>query len=165
VHPLAVVPVTMNVLFAFRGAVGLLTWIDPLDAEVLIVALWPVFAVAVNCVQGDVYVGAVKTTVRVTPPTAAVGISHSLAFSHSSSTLPRMTGAPASVALSPEPPHPARIIAAAHTTTAVALPEPVARLVKRLVRAPIADTILLGDFVPFTCKPHEGTAVVVGAPP
>jgi hypothetical protein len=51
-HPSAVVPVTMNVLFAFF--VRPRNWMDPLDAEVLIVALWPVFAVAVNCVQGDV---------------------------------------------------------------------------------------------------------------
>ena len=152
-HPLAVTPVTMNVLFAFF--VKPRTWIDPLDAEVLIVALWPVFAVAVNVVQGDVYVGAVKTTVRVTPPTAAVAVHDPVAASHPPpATSPRMTGALTSDALSPEPPHPARSITA-HTTTAVALPEPVARLVKRLVRAPIANTIPLGDFVPSPLEPHE----------
>jgi hypothetical protein len=46
VHPSAVVPVTMNVLFAFF--VRPRNWMDPLDSEVLSVALWPVFAVAVN---------------------------------------------------------------------------------------------------------------------
>ena len=154
VHPLAVVPVTMNVLFAFF--VRPLTWIDPLDEELLIVALWPVFAVAVNVVQGDVYDGAVKTTVRVTPPTAAVAVHEFLAASHPPpATSPRTTGAPASDALPPEPPHPARSITA-HTTTAAALLEPVARLVKRLVRAPIANTIPLGDVVPSTCEPREG---------
>ena len=118
VHPLAVVPVTMNVLFAFF--VRPRTWIDPLDAELLIVALWPVFAVAVNVVQGDVYVGAVKTTVRVTPPTAAVAVHEFLAASHPPpATSPRMTGALTSDALSPEPPHPARNITA-HATTATA---------------------------------------------
>ena len=154
VHPLAVTPVTMNVLFAFF--VKPRTWIDPLDAEVLIVALWPVFAVAMNFVQGDVYVGAVKTTVRVTPPTAAVAVHEFLATSHPPpATSPRTTGAPDSDALPPEPPHPARSITA-HTTTAVALPEPDARLVKRLVRAPIANTIPLGDVAPSTCEPEEG---------
>jgi hypothetical protein len=64
-------------------------------------------------------------------------------------TSPRITGAPASVALSSEPPHPARSITA-HAMTAVALPEPDARLVKRLVRAPIANTIPLEDAVPST---------------
>ena len=62
---------------------------------------------------------------------------------------PRIMGVLASVALPPEPPHPARS-STAHTTTAVALPEPDARLVKRLVRAPIANTIPLGDVVPST---------------
>ena len=153
-HPLAVVPVTMNVLFAFF--VRPRTWIDPLDEELLIVALWPVFAVAVNVVQGDVYVGAVKTTVRVTPPTAAVAVHESLAASHPApATSPRMTGVLASVALPPEPPHPARSITA-HTTTAAALPEPDARRVKRLVRAPIANTIPLEDVAPSTCEPEEG---------
>ena len=154
VHPSAVVPVTMNVLFAFF--VRPRTWIDPLDEELLIVALWPVFAVAVNVVQADAYVGAVKTTVRVTPPTAAVAVHEFLATSHPPpATSPRMTGALTSDVLSPEPPHPARS-STAHTTTAVALPEPDARLVKRLVRAPIANTIPLGDVVPSTCEPVEG---------
>jgi hypothetical protein len=36
-HPSAVVPLTMNVLFAFF--VRPRNWMDPLDAEVLIVAL------------------------------------------------------------------------------------------------------------------------------
>jgi hypothetical protein len=62
----------------------------------------------------------------------------------------------ASEALPPDPPHPAARNMTAPTTTAVALLEPVARLVKRLVRAPIANTILLGDFVLSTCEPGEG---------
>ncbi len=153
-QPLAVTPVTMNVLFA--RFVRPRTWIDPLDAEVLIVALWPVFDVAVNFVQGDVYDGAVKTTVRVTPPTAAVAVHEFLAASHPApAASPRMTGAPASDVLAPEAPHPARSITA-NTTTAVALPEPDPRLVNRLVRAPIANTIPLEDFVPSTSKPDAG---------
>ena len=135
VHPLAVVPLTMNVLFAFF--VRPRTWIDPLDDDGVISAFWPVFAVAVNFVQGDVYVGAVKITVRVAPPTAAVGVSQSWAFSHSSSTAPLMTGAPASAALPPEPPHPARNITA-HAMTAPAvfpLPERGLNAPKRLLRA------------------------------
>jgi hypothetical protein len=153
-QPLAVTPVTMNVLFA--RFVRPRTWIEPLDAEVLIVALWPVFDLAVNVVQGDVYVGAVKTTVRVTPPTAAVAVHEFLAASHPApATSPRTTGALTSDALSPELPHPVRSITA-HTTMAVALPEPDARLVKRLVRAPIANTIPLGDVAPSTCEPVEG---------
>ena len=155
-HPSAVVPVTMNVLFAFF--VRPRTWIDPLDEELLIVALWPVSAVAVNVVQGDVYVGAVKTTVRVTPPTAAVAVHEFLAASHPPpATSPRMTGAAASVALPPEPPHPARSITAhsAAMPAAFVVFEPVARLVKRLVRAPIANTIPLGDVAPSTCEHGE----------
>ena len=113
-HPLAVVPVTMNVLFAFF--VRPRTWIDPLEEELLIVALWPVLDVAVNVVQGDVYVGALNTTVRVTPPTAAVAVHDPVAASHPPPvTSPRITGAPASA--SSEPPHPARSIAA-HATAA-----------------------------------------------
>ena len=153
-HPSAVVPVTMNVLSAFL--IKPRTWIDPLGEELLIVALWPVFAVAVNVVQGDVYVGAVKTTVRVTPPTAAVAVHEFLAASHPPpATSPRTTGAPASDALPPEPPHPARSITA-QTTTAVALPEPDARLVKRLVRALISNTIPLEDVAPSMNKSDEG---------
>lgn len=113
-HPSAVVPVTMNVLFAFF--VRPRNWIDPLDADEVISALWPVFAVAVNFVQGDAYVGAVKMTVRVTPPTAAVAVHDPVAGSQLSPTSPRMTGALASVAL---PPHPARS-SAAQTMTAPA---------------------------------------------
>ena len=70
---MAVVPVTVKVLFAFFTSPR--TWMDPLDNEVLIVALWPEFAVALNVVQGDVVVvGAEKTTMRVTPPTAVVTV-------------------------------------------------------------------------------------------
>lgn len=47
-QPLAVVPVTVRVLFAFF--VRPRTWMDPLDDEVLIVAVWPVFALALNVV-------------------------------------------------------------------------------------------------------------------
>jgi hypothetical protein len=69
---LAVVPVTVKVLFAFFTSPR--TWMDPLDNEVLIVALWPEFALALNVVQDDVVVGAEKTTMRVTPPTAVVTV-------------------------------------------------------------------------------------------
>ena len=137
-HPLAVVPVTMNVLFAFF--VRPRTWIDPLDEELLIVAFWPVFAVAVNVVQGDVYVGAVKTTVRVTPPTAAVAVHEFLAASHPSpATSPRMTGTPASAALSSEPPQPARSRTAHAMTAPASLAEPLPKAPNRPKRALIVD--------------------------
>ena len=136
VHPSAVVPVTMNVLFAFF--VKPRNWMDPLDDDEVISALWPVFAVAVNFVHGDVYVGAVKITVRVTPPTAAVAVHDPVAGSHlAPPTSPRMTGAPASPALPPEPPHPARSMTA-HAMTAPAafpLPERELNAPKRLLRA------------------------------
>ena len=73
-----------------------------------------------------------------------------------------MTGVLASVALSPEPPHPARSMTA-HTTTAGALPEPDARLATSLDCAPIANTIPLGDFVPSPCEPDEGYCRSVGS--
>ena len=125
----------MNVLFAFF--VRPRNWMDPLAADEVISALWPVFAVAVNFVQGDVYVGAVKMTVRVTPPTAAVAVQDPVAGSQlSPPASPRMTGAPASAAL---PPHPARNITA-HAMTAPAArplhllePNPLNRLLRALI--------------------------------
>ena len=68
----------------------------------------------------------------------------------------------ASVELPALPPQPARSITA-HAPTAVALLEPVARLVESLVRAPIANTIPLGDFVPSPCEPDEGYCRSVGS--
>ncbi|MCX6414965.1 MAG: hypothetical protein NTU77_10255 [Actinobacteria bacterium] len=88
-------------------------------------------------------------------PTAAVVVSPDTVSADVVATSPRMTGVLASVALPPEPPHPARSITA-HTTTAVALPELDPRLAKRLVRAPIADTIPLGDVVPPPFEPATG---------
>ena len=133
-HPSAVVPVTMNVLFAFF--VRPRNWMDPLAADEVISALWPVFAVAVNFVQGDVYVGAVKMTVRVTPPTAAVAVHDPVAGSQlSPPASPLMTGPPASAAS--DPPQPARSITA-HAMTAPAafpLPERELNAPKRLSRA------------------------------
>jgi hypothetical protein len=84
-QPLSVVPVTVKVLFAFF--VRPRTWMDPLDDEVLIVALWPEFAVALNVVQDDVVVGAEKTTMRVTPPTAAVTVQDPERTGHSPGTV------------------------------------------------------------------------------
>lgn len=117
-QPLAVVPVTVKVVFA--PFIRPRTWMDPIDDEVLIVACWPVFAMASNVVQGEMYVGAVKITVRVTPRAAAVTIHESLAGSQKAS--PRITGAPASAALPPEPPHPARSITAHAMTAPAAFP-------------------------------------------
>jgi hypothetical protein len=89
-HPLAVVPLTLKMLFA--PFVRPFTWMDPLGDDELSVANSPVFAVAVNVVHGDVYVGAVKATVRVVPPAAAVTVQESLAASHPEpATSPRMT--------------------------------------------------------------------------
>jgi len=79
-----VVPVTVKVFFAFFTRPR--TWMDPLDDEVLIVALWPEFAMALNVVQGDIVVGAEKTTMRVTPPTAAVTVQDPERTGHSPGT-------------------------------------------------------------------------------
>jgi hypothetical protein len=128
----------MNVLFAFF--VRPRNWMDPLDDDEVISALWPVFAVAVNFVQGDVCVGAVKMTVRVTPPTAAVAVHDPVAGSQVSPTSPLMTGAPATAAS--DPPQPARR-SAAHAMTAPAAfplrllePNPLNRLLRALIVAP-----------------------------
>jgi hypothetical protein len=134
----------MNVLFAFF--VRPRNWMDPLAADEVISALWPVFAVAVNFVQGDVYVGAVKMTVRVTPPTAAVAVHDPVAGSHLSPTSPLMTGPPDSAAS--EPPHPARSITT-HAMTAPAafpLPERELNAPKRLLRA-----LIVGRASPGLC--------------
>lgn len=75
---------------------------------------------------------------------------------------PRMTGVLVSEALPPEPPHPARSITA-HAMTAVALPEPDARLVNSLLCAPIANTSPLGDVVLSTREGDEGYCRSVGS--
>ncbi len=101
---------------------------------------------------------AATVTVTLPSPAAPVGAAGAPGTATDGAlvaTSPRITGVLESVALPAEPPHPARSITA-HTTTAVALPEPLARPVKRLVRAPIANTIPLEDVVPSTCEPDEG---------
>jgi hypothetical protein len=124
----------MNVLFAFFIRSN--TWIDPLDADKIISVLWPVLALAVNFVQGDEYVGAVKMTVRVRPPAAAVTVHDPVAASHPEPPAsPRMMGAPASAAS--DPPQPARSSAAHAMTVAAALlfVEPRPNAPKRLLRS------------------------------
>ena len=98
------------------------------------------------------------------PPASNVTVSvASAAPAAATGASPRITGAPASVAPPLDPPHPAARSITAQTTTTVALPEPDARLVKRLVRAPIANTIPLGDVVPSPCEPDEGYCRSVGS--
>ena len=97
----------------------------------------------------------------VVPATAVAGFPFTV--NDDAVTSPRMTGVLASVALPPEPPHPAARIVIAHATTAIALPEPDARLVKRIDCAPIANTIPIGDVVPSPCELDEGYCRSVGS--
>jgi hypothetical protein len=116
--PVSVVFDTVSVDWATRGV----TCDDALDVEVT-VAEGVVLAVAVAL--GDEVTVAEAVALAVTDA------------DESAPRSPRMTGAPASVALPPEPPHPARNITA-HAMTAPAafpLPERELNAPKRLLRA------------------------------
>jgi len=132
------VPRPADVALADADAVGVEdTVADALDVDVAVtetVALGVALAVTEAVALGVALAVAVPDALAVTDG-VAVEVSDVPAAATGAS--PRMTGAPASAALPPEPPHPARSITA-HAMTAPAafpLPERELNAPKRLLRA------------------------------